>query len=441
MREPDTARQQAPASAFPPGSDLPAPGAPAPGGPAPGAQAFDTPVKGSHRRDHIEMILSRSVGVVGVLFGVMAFPAAMDQRAILEVGWFWVTLVAVYGSLIVNVVASIVQRFVRPANIAVSVLWLLTMSLWPLFVIDPTEVIDGRPWPWFLASVPVAAAAAAFTKVRRPIFYLCLAVLAYGYVRVLPAGGGAPWDEMLLDVLSTITFGGAVITIATVFRQAASRVDEAQYAALLRHSEAAVQDAIGRERVRVDALVHDSVLTTLREAARATSEEQMALTARMAAEAIGHLEAAGAEVGEAPGGPVGLQPARVFVDRLRAAVRQLGGDVTMRVWDVEGVALPISVSDALHSAAMQAFVNSLQHAGPLATRWLTVSGSRGGGIRVEVGDTGVGFVSDELPGERLGLRVSIVERVTAVGGVVEIDSQPGEGTIVTLGWAAGGEPR
>src|SRR5690606_25433229 len=121
------------------GSDLPAPGAPAPGGPAEGTQASDAPVKGSHRRDHIEMILSRSVGVVGVLFGVMAFPAAMDQRAILEVGWFWVTLVAVYGSLIVNVVASIVQRFVRPANVAVSVLWLLTMSLWPLFVIDPTE--------------------------------------------------------------------------------------------------------------------------------------------------------------------------------------------------------------------------------------------------------------------------------------------------------------
>lgn len=397
-----------------------------------------TPVMGSHRRDRIEMILSRSVGVVGVLFGVMAFPAVLDQQSILEPAWFWVTVVAVYGSLVVNVVASMVQRFVRPANVAVSALWLLTMALWPLFVIDPAAVIDGRPWPWFLASVPVATAAAAFTKVRRPVIYMGLAVLAYGYVRVLPAGGGAPWDEMLLDVLSTVTFGGAVITIATVFRQAASRVDEAQYAALLRHSEAAIQDAIGRERVRVDSLVHDSVLTTLREAARATSEEEMALTARMAAEAIGHLEAASQAVEDAPGAPVELQPARVFVDRLAAAVNQLGGDVTMRDSGVEGVVLPIPVSDALHSAAMQAFVNSLQHAGANASRWITVQGTPAGGIRVEVGDTGVGFLSDELPGERLGLRVSVVERVTAVGGVVEIDSQPGEGTIVSLGWFAGG---
>src|SRR5690606_4060344 len=58
----------------------------------------------------------------------------------------------------------------------------------------------------------------------------------------------------------------------------------------------------------------------------------------------------------------------------------------------------------------------------------------GDGIRVEVGDTGVGFLSNELPGERLGLRVSVIERVNAVGGVVDIDSHPGEGTIVTLEW-------
>src|SRR5690606_25376293 len=177
--------------------------------------------------------------------------------------------------------------------------------------------------PWFLASVAVASAAVAHVKVRRPVVYLLLAVTAYGYVRVLPAGGAAPWDEMLLDVLSTVTFGGAVITIATVFRHAASRVDEAQFAALLRHSEAAVEDAIGRERVRVDALVHDSVLTTLREAARASVPEAMALTAGMAKEALGHLKVAGT-VSDAP--ELGV-PAGEFAARLEAAVHQLGGDV------------------------------------------------------------------------------------------------------------------
>lgn len=396
-----------------------------------------TPVRGTHRRDRLEVILSRSVGVVGVVFGVLAFPAAMDQRDILHPMWFWATLVAAYGSLVVNVAASIVQRFVRSANVAVSALWLLTMAFWPLFVVDPARAIDGRPWPWFLASVAVAAAAAAFTRVRWSVIYLGLAVVAYGVVRVLPSGGGAPWDEMLLDVLSTITFGGAVITIATVFRQAASRVDEAQFAALLRHSEAAVQDAISRERVRVDSLVHDSVLTTLREAARASSPEEMVLTARMAAEAIGHLAAAG----EDSGAPMELRAAHEFADRLGGAVNQLGGEVALRVGDLGGVELPIAVSDALHSAAMQAFVNSLQHAGGGAMRWVSVQAMPSGGVRVEVGDTGVGFLSDELSGERLGLRVSVIERVSAVGGVAEVDSQPGEGTIVSLAWSPRGGAR
>lgn len=396
--------------------------------------AVAEPAPGSHRRDRIEVLLSRSVAVVGILFGAMALPAALGQRDLLQPLWFWVILVGVYASLVASVVASIVQRLVRTANIVVSVVWQLTMLLWPLFVVDANRVVDERPWPWFLASVAVAAAAVAYLKVRRSIIYLVVAVVVYGFVRVSPSGGGVPWDEMLLDCLSTVTFGGAVITIATAFRRAATAVDEAQFAALQRHAEAATQDAIGRERVRVDALVHDSVLTTLREAARAESPEAMVLAARMASEAIGHLEAASEE----SSGVLERRAATEFVERLEGAISQLGGGASVRVGGLAGMVLPIEAADALHSAAMQAFVNSLQHAGAAASRWVAVGPMGADGIRVEVGDTGVGFVSDRLPGERIGLRVSIVERVTAVGGAVEIDSHPGEGTIVTLEWPGGG---
>lgn len=387
-------------------------------------------VRGPRRRQRIEVILSRSVGIVGVVFGLMAFPVAIEQREVLSPPWFWVTIISVYGSLVANVVASIVQRFVSAANVAVSALWLVTMAFWPFFVLDPDAVADERPWPWFLASVAVAAAAAAYLKVRRPIAYLALAVIAYGYVRLLPSGGGVPIDEMLLDGLSTVTFGGAVITIMTTFRRATSAVDAAQSAALLRHAEAATQDAISRERVRVDALVHDSVLTTLLEAARSTTPEAMELSARMAEEAIGHLEAAG----EVTGSATEQRAASELPEGLEGAVAQLGGGIDVHVGALGGRMLPIDVSDALHSAAMQAVVNSLQHAGANASRWITVQALGGDGIRVEVGDTGVGFLSNELPGERLGLRVSVIERVNAVGGVVDIDSHPGEGTIVTLEW-------
>src|SRR5690606_19964917 len=61
------------------------------------------------------------------------------------------------------------------------------------------------------------------------------------------------------------------------------------------YSHAVRQHATEVERVQVDSIVHDSVLTTLISAARAYSPEAKALAATMAGNAIGHLkDAAGA---------------------------------------------------------------------------------------------------------------------------------------------------
>jgi hypothetical protein len=39
-----------------------------------------------------------------------------------------------------------------------------------------------------------------------------------------------------------------------------------------------------------------------------------------------------------------------------------------------------------------------------------------------------------VPTERLGVRVSILERVASVGGAAVIDTALGEGTVVALHW-------
>jgi hypothetical protein len=69
-------------------------------------------------------------------------------------------------------------------------------------------------------------------------------------------------------------------------------------------------------------------------------------------------------------------------------------------------------------------------------RWLSAYGVGVDGIQVEVGDTGEGFLLTSVPQERLGVRVSIMERVAGAGGEAQIDSAPGEGTIVTIRWPA-----
>jgi signal transduction histidine kinase len=106
------------------------------------------------------------------------------------------------------------------------------------------------------------------------------------------------------------------------------------------------------------------------------------------------------------------------------------------VRDVEIHSLPVNVAEAVYSASVQAMVNSMQHAGgPEVRRTLSIrGGSPAATVHIVVEDDGRGFVADEVPAERLGLRVSIRERLAKVGGRAQVRSAPGEGTTVTILW-------
>jgi signal transduction histidine kinase len=108
----------------------------------------------------------------------------------------------------------------------------------------------------------------------------------------------------------------------------------------------------------------------------------------------------------------------------------------VEVRDVEVHTLPVNVAEAVYSATVQAMVNSMQHAGgPEVGRSVTI---RGGGpaatVEVVVRDNGRGFAESEVPAERLGLRISIRDRLAKVGGRARIESEPGVGTTVTILW-------
>ena len=99
--------------------------------------------------------------------------------------------------------------------------------------------------------------------------------------------------------------------------------------------------------------------------------------------------------------------------------------------------LPDPVADAVVSAAVQAMTNSVKHAGgPEVRRELRVEGTDAGGVRVSVCDDGRGFDPAAVASERLGLRVSIMERMRRVGGEVDLTTAPGRGTEFVLSWPA-----
>jgi signal transduction histidine kinase len=384
-------------------------------------------------RSQIDTVISRSVAFFGLIFGAQTVPAVFGQAALSRDGWVFGFVVALFGGLLLAVVASIVQRFVRAVNSYIALVYLVAMITWPWGVLDPSATSPGRPWLWYLCTLATAAAAVALSTWMATL-YLFIAPLSYAVIRVTPSGGGAQWQSALLDAVYAIILGGAVLILMTLLRSAAASVDAAQTTALARYSHAIRQHATEVERVQVDSIVHDSVLTTLLSAASAHDADSKALAGRMAEQAIGHLKDAAAVVPD----DESAVPLSQVATRIIGATTTLSAPFALHSQPVAEGSIPVQAADAVYSASVQAMVNSLQHAGTSGSveRWLSVSGTGTGGLKVQVGDTGVGFDPDDVHVGRLGLRVSIVERVTNAGGSVRVDSSPGSGTIITILWPA-----
>jgi signal transduction histidine kinase len=254
-------------------------------------------------------------------------------------------------------------------------------------------------------------------------------------IRLTPAGGGVGISRALLDGVYTAILGGAALVLIVVLRRAAADVDAAQATAVRRYSRAIREHATEVERVQVDAIVHDSVLTTLLSAARADTIEAKTLSARMARNAIDHLDAAASD---GPGSTVPPVPLVELRQRITAAVSALAAPVDVHGGPLGSRTVPAAVADAMASAALQAAVNSVQHAGAGVSRWVVVRQERDA-VTVEIGDDGTGFDMSSIPAERLGVRRSIVERVAAAGGVADVRTAPGAGTTVVLTWSAAKE--
>jgi signal transduction histidine kinase len=284
---------------------------------------------------------------------------------------------------------------------------------------------------WFLCNVFTAFAAVGW-PLWLAIAYTVAAPVAYGVVRVLPAGGGVGAASAVLDAVYAIILGGVILAIIAMMRQASSAVDSAQAQAFETYSAAVRQHATEVERVQVDAIVHDSVLTTLLSAASARLPEQKALAAQMAAAAIGHMNAA--EASDA--GSQSLTGLDRLAERLFTAANAFSSPFSVGAHDIASRSLPVTVAEAVYSAAVQAMVNSAQHAGGAEVkRRLTIDGGvDGAAVRIVIDDSGCGFLVDAVPDERLGLRVSIRERLARVGGLAAVRSAPGQGTTVTIVW-------
>lgn len=376
--------------------------------------------------------MSRSVAGFGIVFGAQAVPSVLSQLGEAYPLWLRIVIPALSGTLIVVVILSVVQFWVRQSQGVFAIVYLIALISWPFAVLPGAQVSTGAHWLWYLMTVATAMAAISFNAVFGTV-YLVLIPTVYFVVRVTPSGGGAVWHAALIEAVYAFILGAAVLILAIMLRVAASNVDSAQATALDRYGRAVRAHATEVERVQVDSIVHDSVLTTLLSAARAFTPEAQALAATMAGNAMGHLREAALVLPDDPS----MVRVSTVVQRIVDSSRELAGPFEVHLKSLGTRSIPAGAADAVHAAAMQSMVNSLQHAGSEGVeRWISARAVSSGGVEVVVGDNGAGFDLSGAPSERIGVRVSIIERMTNAGGRVVIKTAPSEGTVVTIRWPA-----
>jgi len=144
-----------------------------------------------------------------------------------------------------------------------------------------------------------------------------------------------------------------------------------------------------------------------------------------------------------------LRPAALAEATLEDLLRQLGEAVTGRIGvpvavTVEGqYDLPPEVHVALYRIAQEALNNVVKHARAteveVSLRCTSLpeatDGEQQEEVELRVSDDGCGFDSSSVPSDRLGLGI-IRERTQAIGATLEIESEPGEGTRVSVVWTS-----
>jgi signal transduction histidine kinase len=385
---------------------------------------------GSFTRTRVERIIQLVAGFGSLALGAQAFIFALgpaDERP----GWHDPLVIAVFAPLAVMVLACFIGRGVRMAAGLFAVVYIAALALWPMATAGTPEPVE-QPWIWYLLNICTLAAVLAF-PLPLQIVWTALAPLLFGLVLLVQGAFARDvWFAVGLDVSFALILGGVILALGWVFRSVAANVDETRARAVTSYAQAAAADAAEQERVAVAALMHDSVLAALIAAERAETPREQSLAVAMARDALTRLANTEQNAGEGSDEPVGVD---VVADDIELAAHELGADlVVTRSIGSRVPTLPGRVARALTLAATQGVANALQHAGGEALA-VTVAAA-GPMVRIEVRDAGQGFDLEGVPGDRLGIKASIIARVAAIGGDADIETGD-SGTTVRLVWREG----
>jgi signal transduction histidine kinase len=312
--------------------------------------------------------------------------------------------------------------------LAISIAALFGLLSWPLQLRQGVDLPDDfTPWIWWTLGISSVAAATTF-RFSVGVIYLAAIPIVWFFLKWGLDPDSSGLIRALQDSLHVFTFTSVLVAMVLALRWQAGKVDSANQLAINSAVESARVEAIELERSRIDALVHDSVLTTLLIASRSFSEAEISLAQKSATDAIKRLQDAASETSQNE--ELSLVS---FLKALELRIREIAPEIEVIVSEVNNLPIDSRSATALTEATLQAVDNSLKHALSATKRSVRLRGHKNG-LKIVVSDNGFGFRPSRVPKDRLGIRTSIVGRVEQVGGRVFLDSKLGTGTNVVIEW-------
>lgn len=387
------------------------------------------PLSTTIARARVDRLLGRTFGLGAIALSIESGLNFYSQLQYLNQPVAWCLTILMWGTL----VAVVYTFWFGKANylyLRIHALYMIVLLLsWP-FLLTAEVPQDGNfyPWLWWGLGTGWVAVAISFSWKFALAYYLSLIGIMQ-YIFSQPMGGSHPGIALVTDGLYTFLTNASISVIALMIRHAAIKSDQANAEAIRAEVLRAETEAKAQEKIRLDGLIHDTVLTALISAAHAKNEEEAKASSELAASALKKLS----EVQNGTYDQEQVYCTELF-DSIILAAERIDSNITVRKNCMTSMAVDAAVVSAMTEATIQAIHNSITHAGANSSRELSLK-SNHSGLKIVILDDGKGFRVSQVNRGRLGIKVSIIGRMESVGGSAHVMSEPGKGTTVVLEWS------
>lgn len=279
-------------------------------------------------------------------------------------------------------------------------------------------------------AVTSSIAVVVTTSLRRSLHLLPVVVPSVA-LSVLAAGDAAMASVVVQSLLPWGTLSGFALWISTAVPRVVRRIDSIGNAHRVER-QASETEAQRRQGAR---LLHDTVLATLTllaHSGRGVSVDALREQAAQDAQLLRQLRLGGTPTPSASGSyqltSVTTAPAANSLESVKSRFGRMGLDV---IWHGSGqVVLTGAALDSFLLALAECLENVRRHSG-VNSADVTITEDQDT-VRAMVTDAGVGFDTSAVPSTKLGIKESVVARLSDVGGRTRLFSAPGSGTTVVL---------